>query len=170
VLGPDCHVAHGVYMTAEDRALLRARGTSVALCPRSNEVIGLEAPPVAAYLTEGSPIAVGTDSLSSSGSLDPMADVAALARIARAQGYAGADLHERLLSAATFGGARAMGIDIGPDRLGHLAVGAVADLTGFPMRVGAVADTVAELVEAAPSARIAVVAGALRHGDLEEVA
>ena len=55
VLGPDCHVAHGVYMTAEDRALLRARGTSVALCPRSNEVIGLEAPPVAAYLTRGQP-------------------------------------------------------------------------------------------------------------------
>jgi cytosine/adenosine deaminase-related metal-dependent hydrolase len=168
VLGPDCHVAHGVYMTAEDRALLRARGTSVALCPRSNEVIGLDAPPVAAYLTEGSPIAVGTDSLSSSPSLDPMADVAALARIARQQGYAGADLHERLLSAATFGGARAMGIDIGPDRLGHLAVGAVADLTGFPMTVGPVPEALAELVEAAPVARVAVVRGRVRSGALEE--
>jgi cytosine/adenosine deaminase-related metal-dependent hydrolase len=170
VLGPDCHVAHGVYMTAEDRALLRARGTSVALCPRSNEVIGLEAPPVAAYLAEGSPIAVGTDSLSSSPSLDPMADVAALARIAREQGYAAADLHERLLAAATFGGARAMGIDIGPDRLGHLAVGAIADLAGFPMAVGTVADALAELVEAAPADRVTVVAGEVRHGLLEEVA
>ena len=169
VLGPDCHVAHGVYMTAEDRALLRARGTSVALCPRSNEVIGLEAPPVAAYLTEGSPIAVGTDSLSSSPSLDPMADVAALARIAREQGYAGRDLHERLLSAATFGGARAMGIDIGPDRLGHLAVGAIADLTGFPMPVGPVADALADLVESAPEQRVAVVGGEVRSGTLEEV-
>ncbi len=170
VLGPDCHVAHGVYMTEEDRALLRARGTSVALCPRSNEVIGLEAPPVAAYLREGSPIAVGTDSLSSSPSLDPMADVAALARIAREQGYAGADLHERLLAAATFGGARALGIDIGPDRLGHLAVGAVADLTGFPMAVGAVPDALAELVEAAPAGRVAVVSGEIRSGTMEEVA
>ena len=132
-------------------------------------MIGLEAPPVAAYLTEGSPIAVGTDSLSSSPSLDPMADVAALARIAREQGYAGRDLHERLLSAATFGGARAMGIDIGPDRLGHLAVGAVADLTGFPMAVGAVADALAELVEAAPEQRVAVVSGEVRSGILEEV-
>jgi aminodeoxyfutalosine deaminase len=170
VLGPDCHVAHGVYMTAEDRALLRARGTSVALCPRSNEVIGLEAPPVAAYLAEGSPIAVGTDSLSSSPSLDPMADVAALARIAREQGYAGADLHERLLSAATFGGARAMGVDIGPDRLGHLAVGAIADLTGFPMTVGRVADALAELVEAAPAARVTVIGGEVRSGHREVVA
>lgn len=169
VLGPDCHVAHGVYMTPEDRALLRARGTSVALCPRSNEVIGLEAPPVAAYLTEGSPIAVGTDSLSSSPSLDPMADVAALARIAREQGYAGRDLHERLLSAATFGGARAMGVDIGPDRLGHLAVGAIADLTGFPMPVGTVADALAELVESAPVQRVALVSGEVRSGILEEI-
>ncbi|WP_375405476.1 amidohydrolase family protein [uncultured Amnibacterium sp.] len=170
VLGPDCHVAHGVYMTEEDRALLRARGTSVALCPRSNEVIGLEAPPVAAYLREGSPIAVGTDSLSSSPSLDPMADVAALARIAREQGYEGADLHERLLAAATFGGARALGIDIGPDRLGHLAVGAVADLTGFPMAVGSVPDALAELVEAAPTGRVAVVSGEIRSGTMEEIA
>ena len=169
VLGPDCHVAHGVYMTAADRALLRARGTAVALCPRSTAVIGLDPPPVADYLREGSPIAIGTDSLSSSPSLDPMADVTALHRIARAQGYGGRDLHERLLSAATFGGARAMGIDIGPDRLGHLAVGAVADLTGFPMAVGAVADALAELVEAAPEQRVAVVSGEVRSGILEEV-
>ena len=52
VLGPDCHVAHGVYMRADDRRRLRARQTAVALCPRSNRVIGLDAPPVAAYLTE----------------------------------------------------------------------------------------------------------------------
>jgi aminodeoxyfutalosine deaminase len=163
VLGPDCHVAHGVYMAADDRALLRARGTSVALCPRSNEVIGLEAPPVAAYLREGSPIAVGTDSLASSPSLDPMADVSLLARIARDQGYADADLHERLLAAATLGGARAMGVDIGPDRIGHLAVGAVADLTGFPMAVDDVADALAQLVEAAPVERLTIVAGVVRH-------
>ena len=99
-----------------------------------------------------------------------MADVAVLARIARRQGYRGSDLHERLLSAATFGGARAMGIDIGPDRLGHLAVGAVADLTGFPMAVGSVPDALAELVEAAPAARIAVVSGTVRAGELEEAA
>ena len=66
VLGPDCHVAHGVYMRADDRRRLRARQTAVALCPRSNRVIGLDAPPIAAYLTEGNMIAVGTDSLSSS--------------------------------------------------------------------------------------------------------
>ncbi|WP_254784822.1 MULTISPECIES: amidohydrolase family protein [unclassified Curtobacterium] len=147
VLGPDCHIAHGVYVTAADRALLRARGTAVALCPRSNAVIGLDPPPVADYLREGSPIAIGTDSLSSSPSLDLMADVTALHRIARAQGYGHRDLHERLLAAATLGGAHAMGLAVGPDRIGHLAVGARADLAVFDVDARTVPDALAELVE-----------------------
>ncbi|PZE89641.1 amidohydrolase family protein [Curtobacterium sp. MCBD17_008] len=166
VLGPDCHIAHGVYMTAADRALLRARGTAVALCPRSNAVIGLDPPPVADYLREGSPIAVGTDSLSSSPSLDPMADVTALHRIARAQGYSGRDLHERLLAAATLGGAHAMGLAVGPDRIGHLAVGARADLAVFDVDGRTVPDALAELVEGGAGRAVAtVVRGVVRTAD-----
>ena len=168
VLGPDCHVAHGVYMTAADRALLRARGTAVALCPRSNAVIGLGAPPVAAYLDEGSPIAVGTDSLSSSPSLDLMSDVSTLVRIARDQGYHARDLHMRILSAATLGGARAMGLDVGPERVGHLAVGARADLAFFDIAARTVADGVAELAEAGAGRAVGtVIAGGMRHASAE---
>lgn len=166
VLGPDCHIAHGVYMTAADRALLRARGTAVALCPRSNAVIGLDPPPVADYLREGSPIAIGTDSLSSSPSLDLMADVTALHRIARAQGYGHRDLHERLLAAATLGGAHAMGLAVGPDRIGHLAVGARADLAVFDVDARTVPDALAELVEdGAGRAAAAVIRGVVRAVD-----
>ncbi len=164
VLGPDCHVAHGVYMTADDRALLRARGTTVALCPRSNAVIGLDPPPVADYLLEGSAIAVGTDSLSSSPSLDPLADVTALHLIARSQGYARHDLHERLLTAATLGGAHAMGLDVGPDRVGHLAVGARADLAVFDVDARTVPDAYAELVEDGAGRCVAtIIRGVVRH-------
>ncbi|WP_022888801.1 amidohydrolase family protein [Agromyces italicus] len=163
VLGPDCHIAHGVYMTARDRAILRARGTSVALCPRSNAVIGLDEPPVAAYLAEGNPIAVGTDSLSSSPSLDLMADVAELARLARAQGYHTRDLAERLIAAATIGGAHAMGLDVGANRTGYLAVGALADLAFFDLPVTDVAETVTDLVESgAGRAAATVIAGRVR--------
>jgi cytosine/adenosine deaminase-related metal-dependent hydrolase len=170
VLGPDCHIAHGVYMTAADRALLRARGTAVALCPRSNAVIGLDPPPVADYLREGSPIAIGTDSLSSSPSLDPMADVTALHRIARAQGYSGRDLHERLLAAATLGGAHAMGLAVGPDRIGHLAVGARADLAVFDVDARTVPDALAELVEDGAGRAVAtVVRGVVRTADVVRV-
>ncbi|WNM25041.1 amidohydrolase family protein [Demequina capsici] len=164
VLGPDCHIAHGVYMTESDRAILRARGTTVALCPRSNEVIGLDAPPVAAYLREGSPIAIGTDSLSSSPSLDPMADVAALMRIARNQGYSDVDLAERLLRAATLGGAHAMGIDEGPGRTGYLAVGTNADLAFFDVPVTDVTGTLTTLAESGEGRAAATVsAGRVRH-------
>jgi len=147
VLGPDCHIAHGVYVNAADRALLRARGTSVALCPRSNEVIGLDMPPIADYLREGNHIAVGTDSLSSSPSLDLMSDVGMLYRVARQQGYGELDLHQRLLAAATFGGATAMGLHVGKKRIGQLVVGAIADLAFFDVRAKDQDAALAELVE-----------------------
>jgi cytosine/adenosine deaminase-related metal-dependent hydrolase len=148
VLGPDCHIAHGVYVSAADRALLRARHTSVALCPRSNEIIGLDMPPVADYLREGNPIAIGTDSLSSSPSLDPLADVEVLYRVARQQGYADRDLHQRLFSAATLGGATALGLHVGKKRIGQLVVGAIADLAFFEVSTVDPDDALAELVEA----------------------
>lgn len=37
-LGPDVHIAHGVWADAEDRRILRQRGVGVALCPRSNRI------------------------------------------------------------------------------------------------------------------------------------
>ncbi|WP_318656455.1 amidohydrolase family protein [Scrofimicrobium canadense] len=154
VLGPDCHIAHGIYMSAKDRALLRARGTSVALCPRSNEIIGLDAPPIAAYLREGNQVSVGTDSLSSSSSLDLLEDVAVLYRLAREQGYNDRDLHFRLLKAATLGGAGSLGLRAGKLRAGQLAVGATADLAFFDVQ------SVEELVEAgAGTCRRTIVAG-----------
>ena len=163
VLGPDCHIAHGVYLGSEDRALLRMRGTSVALCPRSNEVIGLDPPPVAAYLREGNQISVGTDSLSSSPSLDLLDDVAALYRIAREQGYTESDLHGRLLAAATLGGAGSLGLRAGKNRAGQLAVGAMADLAFFATQSHDPAEALAELVEAgAGTCRRTVIGGHTR--------
>lgn len=145
VLGPDCHVAHGVYMTADDRRRLRARQSAVALCPRSNRVIGLDAPPVAAYLNEGNLIAVGTDSLSSSPSLDLLEDVSALFDLARAQGYRSSDLARRLLQAATLGGASAMGLSTGPDRVGQLQAGAVADMVLLDVPVSDIVGTIEDV-------------------------
>ena len=129
---PHCHIAHGVYLDRSQRDLLLKTGTQVVLCPRSNAVIGLDMAPVADYLREGHEIAVGTDSLASSPSLDLMADVKALAVIARAQGYDGADLHARLIRAATIGGARAMGLSEGH---GRLVPGGPADFAAFAVDV-----------------------------------
>lgn len=158
-LTPTTHLAHGIYVDADDRALLRARGVSVALCPRSNRVIGLDAPPVAAYLREGNAIAVGTDSLSSSPSLSLWHDVAALHDIARAQGYAADDLHDRLFAAATTGGAAALGLH----DTGALHPGFRADLAVFDVASDTPRDALVELVEAGPAdASLTVVGGRVR--------
>ncbi len=128
LLGPDVHVAHGVHVDAADRALLRERRTAVALCARSNAILGAGAAPVAAYLAEGNPVAVGTDSLASSPSLDLLAELRALRDLARAQGADPDGLDRRLVEAATVGGATAMGL---AGECGVLVPGGRADLAVF---------------------------------------
>jgi aminodeoxyfutalosine deaminase len=168
VLTSSTHLAHGIYVDANDRALLRARGVPVALCPRSNAIIGLEPAPVAAYLREGNALAVGTDSLASSPSLNVLDDVAALYQIARAQGYHSPDLHARLLEAATLGGARALGLAGGAGGAGALYPGARADLVVFATRSTLPADVLAELVEPEATPVMAtIVEGRIRSIDVE---
>jgi cytosine/adenosine deaminase-related metal-dependent hydrolase len=140
-LGPDTHVAHGVQCDAADRALLRQYATVVALCPRSNATLGVGEAPVAAYRAEGNPVAVGTDSLGSTPSLDLLADLAALRDLALRQGSPADGLDRWLVEAATAGGARAMGLD----DIGVLRPGARADLAVFG--VDPAGDPYTELVQ-----------------------
>ncbi|MBM6699768.1 amidohydrolase family protein [Bifidobacterium pullorum subsp. saeculare] len=128
-LGPDVHIAHGVWADAEDRRILRQRGVGVALCPRSNRitVTGRDAP-IREYLEEGNLLAVGTDSLSSSPSLDVLDDLAMLHDLARGQGYDREDLTHRLIRMVTLGGAEALGMHVGAGRIGQINAGATADL------------------------------------------
>ena len=156
VFGEHCHVAHGVYLTADERRVLRKRGTAVALCPRSNRTLGLAAPDVAALLAEGNPIAVGTDSLASSPSLDLLEDVRALRDLAREQGYRAADLEERLVRAATEGGARALGMAAGPGRIGALVPGARADFAVFDIEADA-REPYRALIEQGPGRCVATI-------------
>ncbi|HEY9392043.1 MAG TPA: amidohydrolase family protein [Mycobacteriales bacterium] len=135
-LGEDVHVAHGVHLDHADRALLRERGTAVALCVRSNAILRAGEPPVAAYRAEGGPVAVGTDSLASSPSLDLLAELAALRRVALRQGSPEPGLDRWLVRAATLGGARALGLDQGTGAVGVLRVGARADLAVFDVPTG----------------------------------
>lgn len=124
-LGPDVHVAHGVHLDAADRLLLRERGTPVALCARSNAALRAGRAPVAAYRAEGSPVAVGTDSLASGPDLDLLAELRALRDLCLAQGSPAAGLDRWLVEAATVGGARALGL---AGTVGELVPGARADL------------------------------------------
>ena len=155
-LGPDVHVAHGVHLSPGDRALLRERGTAVALCTRSNAVLRTGHAPVAALLAEGSAVALGTDSLASSPDLDLLAEARATRDLARRQGAPEAGLAERLVRAATVDGAAALGV-----AAGVLAPGARADLAVFDVPVE---QPYASLVEhGAGRCTATVVAGRLVH-------
>lgn len=127
LLGADSHIAHGVHADATDRALLRERGTPVALCPRSNERLDCGQAPVAAYRAEGNLVGIGTDSLSSSPSLDLLEEVRAVRALALAQGSGESGLDQWLVQAMTLGGAAALG----RNDIGRLEVGARADVAVF---------------------------------------
>lgn len=150
LLGSDSHMAHGVYLDEEGRDILDRSGTYVALCPRSNLTVGGDPPPAADYLRESRRIAVGTDSLGSSQSLDLLDDVALLAELASDDGYEETDLEERLIHAATLGGAHALGLE---HAIGSLEPGKRADFAVFDV------DSVTTLVREGAGSCLATVAG-----------
>jgi cytosine/adenosine deaminase-related metal-dependent hydrolase len=77
-LSPGWLAVHVVDLDDADLAALLASGATAVLCPRSNAHISRAAPPLARLLAAGVPLAVGTDSLASSPSLAPLAELAAL--------------------------------------------------------------------------------------------
>jgi len=97
-------LVHMVHAGADDRRLAREAGATVVLCPRSNLHIGGRLPDAAAFVAEGGPLALGTDSLASVPDLSLWAEMATLAAHVPAVPAA------RWLEAATRGGARALGL------------------------------------------------------------
>jgi cytosine/adenosine deaminase-related metal-dependent hydrolase len=79
-LAPHHLAVHCVDVDDEDIALLARSGATVVLCPRSNRFIVGRLPPLPKLLAAGVPLAVGTDSLASSPSLGPLAELAVLRR------------------------------------------------------------------------------------------
>ncbi|MFA7061775.1 MAG: amidohydrolase family protein [Pedobacter sp.] len=60
---------HCVHVTLADALILKERGVSVALCPRSNDCLDVGRAPVAMLKKLRIPLALGTDSLASNDSL-----------------------------------------------------------------------------------------------------
>ncbi|WEV42356.1 amidohydrolase family protein [Bifidobacterium sp. ESL0682] len=171
-LGPDVHIAHGVWANREDRRILRQRGVAVALCPRSNEITHTgKTAPVRRYMDEGNILSIGTDSLSSSPSLDLFDEAAVVYAITREQGYVKDDLSHRIIRMMTLGGAESMGMHVGAQRIGQINAGALADLAFIDMPVETrtpreIEHTLDELVRhGAGHNRATVISGKLAYND-----
>lgn len=78
---------HCVQLDQGDIATLAARGTSVCLCPRSNEYIAVGRAPWQALDSAGVPLCLGTDGLSSNQDLSLWNEAAALLRAPGGPGF-----------------------------------------------------------------------------------
>jgi len=119
--------AHCVQSDAGDLETLARRRVAVALCPRSNEHLGVGLPPLEAMRASGMRLCLGTDSLASAPSLDLMDDVRTLRRaFPRVPPSV-------LLRMATAGGAEALGLaDLGTIAPGKQAALAYAHADRVP--------------------------------------
>ena len=104
-LGANVLAVHGVQMTLDDLGRLKARGTTLVTCPRSNGHTGAGAPPLQDFYDAGVRVAVGTDSLASAPDLNVFAELATMRALAPSIPAAA------LLRSATAEGARALGFD-----------------------------------------------------------
>ncbi|MFI6733146.1 amidohydrolase family protein [Nonomuraea sp. NPDC050451] len=125
VLGPLCHVAVSRPLDPGERKLLRLRKTVVAVCASP-------APDVLALLDEGNTVALGTGA--GGGSAGVLGVARDIRRHARELGLRTRGLDGRLVTAATMGGARALGMHRGKGRIGSLAPGTRADFAVFDAR------------------------------------
>jgi cytosine/adenosine deaminase-related metal-dependent hydrolase len=112
-------VVHGVQL--DDAALKRLRsiGATLVTCPRSNQWVGVGAPPIERFYQSGVAVAVGTDSLASVDDLNLFNELKAMRAIAPNVSA------RRFIESATLVGARALGLDA---ELGSLSPGKRAEI------------------------------------------
>jgi 5-methylthioadenosine/S-adenosylhomocysteine deaminase len=151
--------AHGVWLSASDRAILAAAGAGVAHCPQSNMKLSSGAAPVTEMLREKARLGLGTDGAASNNDLDMFEEMLTAALLAKhTSGDPTAAPAGAVLEMATLGGARALGME---DALGSLVVGKRADVVVVDLgaaRLHPIYDPVSHLVYAAKGADVRHVA------------
>ncbi len=145
-LGDDVWLAHCVHLDGDECARMGETGTGVAHCPTSNGRLGAGIAPVPALLAAGSPVGLGVDGAASNEAGELAAELKAALVVGRAAHGPAALTVRDVLELATRHGARCLGRE---DEIGHLSVGALADIALWPLDEPAqagIADPVAALV------------------------
>ncbi|MBP6213327.1 MAG: amidohydrolase family protein, partial [Pyrinomonadaceae bacterium] len=119
-------LAHCVHASADDIRRIDGYGARVAHCPKSNAKFGHGYAPFEAFLDAGIAVGLGSDSVASNNVCDLLEEsrFAALAARNRPDSQRFVSAREAL-TAATLGGARALGLD---DQIGTLEPGKQADI------------------------------------------
>ena len=126
ITGPDFSIAHGVWMTDAEIAVLAETGTAVSHNPSSNLRLRAGIAPLNAFLAAGVTTAIGMDSTSLNDDEDMFAEMRLALRLARTPTFhEPAPAPTDVLRCATLGGAKLLGQE---GHLGRLAPGYAADL------------------------------------------
>lgn len=119
-------MAHGVWLSAADRALAKEARAGIVHCPQSNMKLASGAAPVKEMLAEGQRLGLGTDGVASNNDLDMFEEMLTAALLAKlTSNDPTVAPAAAVLEMATLGGARALGME---DRIGSLEPGKRADL------------------------------------------
>jgi cytosine/adenosine deaminase-related metal-dependent hydrolase len=139
LLTPTTLAVHCVHVNIADARILKERGVSIAICPRSNDCLDVGRAPVALFKKLCIPLALGTDSLASNDSLS-LWDEMRFALDAFPHDLSPAEL----FSMVTIGGASALGISA---NCGSLEVGKRADFQVVGNVKGGKGDLLERLVQ-----------------------
>jgi cytosine/adenosine deaminase-related metal-dependent hydrolase len=127
--GPDVVLAHGVWLSAEERKILRDTKTRLAHCPSSNLKLASGIARIDELLAMDIHVALGADGAACSNSLDAFMEMRLAALLHKVRGGPTAVPARKALHMATRAGALALGIDDG----GIIAPGMRADMVLLDM-------------------------------------
>jgi 5-methylthioadenosine/S-adenosylhomocysteine deaminase len=126
LLGKDMQIVHGIVLTAEEIAAIKAAGASVSLSPTTELRIGFGFPQTANLLAAGIPVGLSVDTVELSGNADMFGIMKFIQNIENARSESEFKLTaRRVLELPTIEGARSMGM---ADTIGSLKPGKRADL------------------------------------------
>jgi len=149
LLAPRTALVHGNCPGPGEPELLARRGVTLVHCPGTHAFFARPGFPLERYRAAGVPLALGTDSLASNQTLDMRREMALLRasfpRLAPAEVFA----------MGTEGGGRALAQPC----LGHLRIGAAADLVAWRLAARSRASALEELTAASPPVERVFVSG-----------
>ncbi len=120
--GEDVLLAHCIWISVQERRLLRETKTRVIHCPSANLKLGSGIARIAEMLDDEIMIALGADGVACNNTLDGFFEMRLAALLHRARGGPQAMSAKTALRLATRGGALALGLtDVGSIEVGHQA-------------------------------------------------
>ena len=143
--GPQTWVAHFIYPNASEQQRLADAGVGVAHCPSSNMLIGGGTASVQHLRSIGMSVGIGTDGSASTDHASTWMETRNALLLGRYRGGPAAMSARDALEISTQGGAECLAWQ---DEIGHLRVGACADLVVWDTHPVALAGALSDPVEA----------------------